>query len=79
MIKKIKFPIFFIWLIILLTKVETPMSLIIMLLQIRIGGENVISNIATYLDLMLHQHKQYLLIVGELDELVLKVGHRLLQ
>ena len=79
MIKKIKFPIFFIWLIILLTKVETPMSLIIMLLQIRIGGENVISNIATYLDLMLHQHKQYLLIVGELDELVLKVGHRQLQ
>ena len=79
MIKKIKFPIFFIWLIIFLTKVETPMSLIIMLLQIRIGGENVISNIATYLDLMLHQHKQYLLIVGELDELVLKVGHRLLQ
>lgn len=63
----------------MLTKVETPMSLIIMLLQIRIGGENVISNIATYLDLMLHQHKQYLLIVGELDELVLKVGHRLLQ
>ena len=30
----------------------------------------VITNIATYLDLMLHQHKQYLLIVGELDELV---------
>ena len=39
----------------------------------------VITNIATYLELMLHQHKQYLQIVGELDELVLKVGHRQLQ
>ena len=39
----------------------------------------VITNIATYLDLMLHQHKQYLEIKRELDELVLKVGHRQLQ
>ena len=39
----------------------------------------VITNIATYLDLMLHQHEKYLQIVGELDQLVLKVGHRQLQ